>query len=320
MIGQCLGNALALQVADREPQVCRDAIAGEFESWRTGSLPPPRLQLGESAQLARELLRSYAEQQRYDGGHFAERMRELVMLRQIVRRKVETHLAIKQMRLGKSWRDSGSDSLDNGAAARAAPLGLMFPSQAGLRASAARELAQITHLGELPVSGAVLVASAVALAGRQQRIGSSTDFLDRLLAESPGVDPTFVTSLQALGHWMELEPDEALPRILRTGSVDKHTYPHEGLCPHVLPTVLWALYCFLKTPQDPWKTLCNTISAGGDVPPAAAMAGAFSGALAGWSNLPRELAACLTDRGICGLPELVTIAERAWEVSIRAAG
>ncbi len=314
LIGQCLGDALGSQVADCDPKVCLRSIAHEFSNWKTGTPTVARLQFGESSQLARELLLSYAEQGSYDSSHYAARIRDLVVLKQIFRRKLETHLASKQLLVGRPWSQAGTPSIGNGGAARVAPLGLLFPTQTEARANAAREQCSITHQSELSASGAVVVASAVALACRKET-NVSTTFLDLLVAECPDLEPQFLELLRKLQTWLSLEKPEASERILQTGSVARNAYPCTGLCPHVVPTVLWALYCFLTAKQDYWSTVCNTLTIGGDVPAAAAISGALSGASNGLRGIPLQAAERLSDRGICGFDDLVGVAERAFQVA-----
>src|SRR5919199_183372 len=71
----------------------------------------------------------------------------------------------------------------------------------------------------------------------------------------------------------------------------------EGISASVLPSVLWSLYSFLRSPDDYWETVCTTIAVGGDTDTMAAMAGAISGAHLGPSQLPRGLVSRLNDRG-----------------------
>jgi ADP-ribosylglycohydrolase len=86
------------------------------------------------------------------------------------------------------------------------------------------------------------------------------------------------------------------------------------ISPFVIPSVLWSLYSFLRTPEDYWETVCTAIVAGGDVDTTAAMAGAISGAHLGLQRLPRELAQQLNDGGRWGLDELVDLANRCYRV------
>ena len=46
-------------------------------------------------------------------------------------------------------------------------------------------------------------------------------------------------------------------------------------------SVLWALYAYLRTPDEPWSVYWTAIAVGGDVDTTAAMAGALVGARVG---------------------------------------
>ena len=273
------------------------------------------MQFSESGQLAREWMLSYSQRQEFDGDDFAERILQMILLKRIVRRKWETHLAAKHRRLGRAWHDGGTPSLDNGAAARSGVLGLVYP-EASLRASVVRDQARVTHQGELSISGAIVVASAVSLVCRSENELDAPDaFLAELVAESPGIHEDFLSALPQLAAWVSLDPVPAGEQILQTGTLDTMVYPYDGLSPHVVPTVLWALYCFLRTPQDYSATIRGAVTIGGDVPAVAGISGAMSGAYNGYDVLPRALTNRINDRGICGLDDLIEIAEQTMNVA-----
>jgi ADP-ribosylglycohydrolase len=84
----------------------------------------------------------------------------------------------------------------------------------------------------------------------------------------------------------------------------------------VTSSVLWSLYCFLRTPEEYWETVCAAIAVGGDVDTTAAMAGAISGAHLGLDALPTDLAHHLTDRGTWGFTELVALADACYVLKV----
>jgi len=76
----------------------------------------------------------------------------------------------------------------------------------------------------------------------------------------------------------------------------------------VIPSVLWSLYAFLRSPDDYWETVCTAIAVGGDTDTMAAIAGAISGARVGVAGLPQSLLSRVNDRGEWGPGELAELA------------
>ena len=126
----------------------------------------------------------------------------------------------------------------------------------------------------------------------------------------------FAEHVLQLLEWLELPPEEAAPIISRSGPPD-FLDEWRWISPFVIPSVLWSLYSFLRTPEDYWETICTAIVAGGDVDTTAAMAGAISGAHIGLKRLPLELAQQLNDQGTWGFEELVGLAHRCHAVKTR---
>jgi ADP-ribosylglycohydrolase len=83
----------------------------------------------------------------------------------------------------------------------------------------------------------------------------------------------------------------------------------------VVPSVLWSLYAFLRSPDDYWETIRTAIAVGGDVDTTAAMAGAISGAHLGLDALPDGLARAVHDQGTWGFGDLVALAHECHELT-----
>ena len=87
------------------------------------------------------------------------------------------------------------------------------------------------------------------------------------------------------------------------------------ISPFVIPSVLWSLYSFLRSPEDYWATISTAIRCGGDVDTTAAMAGAISGAYLGLEGLPEHLVTFVHDRADWGRAELVRLAESCYNIA-----
>ncbi len=143
------------------------------------------------------------------------------------------------------------------------------------------------------------------------------DFLGRLSELTVRVHAPFADALISLSGWVALPPEQAVAHISRVGLERKLDEGWGEITPFVMPSVLWSLYAFLRSPEDYWQTIRTAIAVGGDVDTTAAMAGAISGAHLGLGAIPRKLARRLTDRGTWGLAELVDLADKCYEIKHR---
>jgi ADP-ribosylglycohydrolase len=200
-----------------------------------------------------------------------------------------TVAAVERLRHGIPWYLAGEDSAGNGAAMRAAPIGLAWwydPPR--LRAEAILS-ALPTHRSPMAVAGAVAIAAATAwlltcdpaawspeefIAAIQSAIaGMETDPLPE--RRDPSVRTTLHDRLGELPALLDDEPDAVLSRL------------YSGA--YVLESLPAALYCFLRTPHDVETTLILAANAGHDADTVAAMAGTLGGALGGEDALPQRL-------------------------------
>jgi hypothetical protein len=150
----------------------------------------------------------------------------------------------------------------------------------------------------------------VALASREGPLDRAA-FLGALTELVHPVDRGVAAAIGAMAGWRELAPAAAL-RALRRQAVGEESgwgWERDGGIPvHVIPSVLWSLYAFLRAPDDYWETICTAIWPGGDTDTTAAMAGALSGARVGPDALPRDLLGALHDRGKWGAEALAALA------------
>lgn len=196
---------------------------------------------------------------------------------------------------------------------RAGPVGLLFadePERIARVARVARDQGFITHRDPRCSAGAVAGAGAVALAaaGVVERL----EFLSKLAGLVRPVEGGFAELLKELSNTVSLPPEEAARRISPLGldrGAAELAEDWSEITPFVIPSVLWSLYSFLKSPDDYWETIKTAIAVGGDVDTTAAMAGAISGAYLGVEAVPQDLARRLTDRGSWGFDELRALAD-----------
>ena len=323
LIGQALGDALGFPVEGYVPEVCaayaariRSALKEEDGVGTLfGRSPFPFGQYTDDTQLARDLACSIADLGRFDPANYASRISAIFKEGRIVGRGKATEAAAKRLKEGTPWTDSGTPapSAGNGSAMRAGPIGLFFHDDPKGLVKAATEPSTITHLDPRCSAGAVAIAGAVAAALTTEKV-DAPPFIEALAELTSGVDEDFTRSLRELPAWVELPPEEAAGHISKTGEPIAMDERMGGISPFVVPSVLWSLYSFLRTPEDYMETVFNSIGVGGDVDTTAAMAGAISGAYLGVASVPPKLASMVTDRDTWGAEELKKLAERLFEL------
>ena len=297
-------------VEAQPPEVAQSYVQEWLRRGRAGERSSPHYPFGQysdDTQLARELLLSVRERRVWDPEDYAHRLAQLFGQARDVGAGSGTRSAALRILQGLHWSRAGTPApyAGNGSAIRAGPLGLLFSDIATI-ARVAREQSRITHLDPRCSAGAVAVALAVSLAVREGPIVPS-DFLHEIAALVEQDDMAFAQTLRTCSKWISLSPADAA-RQLQQNNLDPAHPQWQGISAFVVPSVVWSLYSFLRSPDDYWETVCTAIAVGGDTDSTAAMAGAMSGARGGSVALPEGLLGRLTDRGEWGAGELTLLA------------
>jgi ADP-ribosylglycohydrolase len=200
-----------------------------------------------------------------------------------------TTRAVTRLQAGVPWEEAGEDSAGNGAAMRAAPIGLVrWNDPERLRREAILS-AMPTHREPMAVAGAVAMAAATAwLLTRQGHDWTPEEFVTAVQRAIAGIetappperrDPSSLTTLHdRIGE---------VPGLLVKSPRDALGYLYGGA--FVLESLPAALYCFLRSPNDVEQTLLLAANAGYDTDTIAALAGTLGGALGGIAALPQRL-------------------------------
>lgn len=324
IIGQALGDALGFVVEGQPRSFCRryaEERLGRNKIVGLGRGVFPLGQYSDDTQLARELMQSYAARGRFDPEDYAGRIAAIFSEGRIVGRGRATEQAAERLAAGELWDEAGTPppSAGNGSAMRAGPVGLLFYDDPEGLARVAHEQGFVTHRDARCSAGAIAVADAVALAltGYGEPV-ERLEFLGRLSELVVQKDAAFADALVKLSGWVSLPPEEAASHVSRAGLGGRLDEEWGGeITPFVVPSVLWSLYSFLKSPEDYWQTIRTAIAVGGDVDTTAAMAGAISGAHLGLGAIPRKLAGRITDQGSWGFPELTDLADECYDMKHR---
>lgn len=181
---------------------------------------------------------------------------------------------IEAMAAGEDWRTLTATlfpggSYGNGAAMRAAPIGLLFADDLDVVAEQARLSALPTHVHPLGVEGAQLLALAVALAARAP-VFDHEAFYQELYSRAKSDDYRWLLNVA-----YQLAENDSLTCL--------------GSSLPAQQSVVTAIACFTTSPESYTKTIARAISLGDDTDTVAAMAGAIAGASLGVSALPPYL-------------------------------
>jgi poly(ADP-ribose) glycohydrolase ARH3 len=160
-------------------------------------------------------------------------------------------------------------SYGNGAAMRAAPVGLFFHDDLSRVLDEARLSALPTHLHALGIEGAQLLALSVAIVTQRDEFDRS-QFFDCLIESC--VSDAFRTKLETASG---------------VNSPDDLAVLDNGI--QALESVVTAIASFALFPESYEATIASVIFLGGDTDTLAAMAGAISGAFLGADRLPQRL-------------------------------
>jgi ADP-ribosylglycohydrolase len=313
LLGLALGDALGLPVEALEPEV---AAAYVRERLRPAPAVAPLLpdlfgQYSDDTQLARELLASIEDAGGWRPERFATRIADLFRSGGIVGAGPGTRGAALRIAAGTPWDQAASPApyAGNGSAMRVGPLGALLAGDPDALRRAAAQQSRVTHADSRCAAGAVAIAGAAALAAGSGPL-DRRDFLETLSAWAGPEDSGVARAIATLVGWHGIEPEAAVARLRALDLDPAREGAWRGISTFVVPSVLWSLYAFLRSPDDYWEVVCTAIAVGGDTDTTAAMAGALAGARVGPDGLPAPLLERLHDGGRWRAPELAALARR----------
>ncbi|WP_161602491.1 ADP-ribosylglycohydrolase family protein [Tautonia marina] len=210
------------------------------------------------------------------------------------RRLLQAHLD------GDDWRSIADHhfpggSFGNGAAMRAAPVGLFFCDDLDTVANQAAASAHPTHRHPLGIDGARLIALATAMAATMQPFDRFV-FYHELARHAQTVE-----FQDQLNRAAAIDPDDPAPPPFGNG-IEAHC------------SVVSSIAIFAAAPDDFPRALARALALGGDVDTLASMACALCGARVGLDRIPMHLVALLENRRE-GRDFLLTLAGRLHSAS-----
>jgi ADP-ribosylglycohydrolase len=197
------------------------------------------------------------------------------------------------------FRRTGVASAGNGAAMRAAVVGVFFRDDPARRRAFGRALAEVTHTDPRAVGGALFAADLAAAAA-----GAAPD-ADRaalVAAARDGLDEP------ALGAAIDRARD-----LARDGAGTAEAARELGTSGYVVHTIAFVTFCFLRHGAEPLGAIQEAAGAGGDADTIGAIVGAWVGSLHGAEGLPGDLLGRIHD-GPFGPTHLRSLARALDEV------
>lgn len=179
------------------------------------------------------------------------------------------------VKIGLGFPRSGVVSAGNGAAMRAAIVGVFFRDDAERRLRFSDALATVTHLDPRGVEGARFVAALAASCARSVPSSGRVERVREALAEIADARLRAAIERACDVAASAMDVQQASDALGNTGFVM-----------HCVPL---ATFVFLRFGDDPREAVIQAVAAGGDTDSNAAIVGAWVGALHGASGLPAEL-------------------------------
>jgi len=289
LLGVAIGDALGRPVEGRPPAVIKQrfGVLRDFQPWH-GWQGGPRGTITDDTQMTMCLALSIVARGGLDPEDLAGRFTDWL---DYGRGKGQACTeACLNLRAGMPWWQAGVPSAGNGAAMRAAPIGLFHPRfPEGIRRDGALS-AVVTHADVMAVASAITVGFLVAyLLHRPAGTLDADDLmrnLEAILADVPepghperreGTDEEPVRLADRLAE---------VPGLLHLDRNEAFAYLHNGA--FVLESLPAALWCFLKSPEDAEEAVVLAVNGGYDADTVAAMTGALSGAYLGNQAWPQR--------------------------------
>lgn len=307
LVGGAIGDALGRSAKrNARPQYVPPWPIAEYAPWR-GYMSGPNGTVTDETQLTMLVAESLLGTGRLDPEDLARRLVDWLPIGR--GKRTATESAMLRLREGVPWYLAGDESAGSGAAARAAPIGLLRYYNSGLLRTEAMLAALPTHRLPLAVAGSVAMAAATGwLVAQEPGHLTVQGFVQAVQAAIAGVEPRRAADVDTVTLYDRIGD---LPALLDRPAAQ--ALPALCCDQPVLESVPSAFYCFLANAGDLEAALllaANAASSNADT--LAAMTGTLGGALAGEEGLPGRLLDELEYRD-----RLIDLADRLHERAAR---
>eukprot|EP01043_Picozoa_sp_COSAG02_P034379 COSAG02_NODE_2399_length_8948_cov_21.873771_7_plen_474_part_00 len=264
-----------------------------------GSLRFPYGQISDDTQCSRELADSIIAAGRFSVQSFTEKLVGLHSTVGVIGQGPTSRATLDALQEGASWfegSDAKPDALTNGSIMRVGPIGLLAwrnPTSPSAWANGVLS-SHVTHQAPLCKEACAALGVAVAAAVRAKTRGEDpvTTVLDALGKTCPYTDYRTMLSAMleagpelqpAVGAMHRVVPQSDLFKTQGYDFADKFFHGEVTMFPP--HSAGFAIYGFLRTPDDFWESILACIEVGGDTDSVASMCGSVAGAYAGYEAI-----------------------------------
>jgi ADP-ribosylglycohydrolase len=269
ILGAAVGDALGAPLEAMRREQIRELTGQKIDRYITTSRHP-RLSLGQwtdDTALALAAAESISEQGELD----VEAIRLSMM--QMYHQEPDRGYGLATRRALDSMVRRGRPRPSNGAAMRIHPVALFCSNYMEGLLESVTEVSRITHHHEDAVDAAVAVAFAVAVAARAEL--EPTDLIRQTIA--------YLRPHSNMGYKLQEVADLLFADVTTEEGLEQ--IGTRGLA---LETVGSAIFVFLRTPDDFYRSVVSAVNAGGDTDTIGAITGAISGTYNGVEAIPKR--------------------------------
>jgi ADP-ribosylglycohydrolase len=259
--------------------------------------PYPLGQISDDTQCASELALSIVAKGRFDVADYAARLAEIhgdtqrvfdtmgiVDATGIVGQGPTSKHSLDRINEGHSWMTAprGTKGTSNGSVMRVGPLGLLHAHQPGSAIAWADGCLSsvITHTQPMCIEAAAALSTVVSVAAACSGVAGDDEVRQRSIA-ALGAAEHLIDWAGMLSAMLDASSVPDAQRIMREAC----TAPDPSGAIFAAETAAWAIYAFLRTPSDFWRTIFACIEVGGDTDTVAACAGGPAGAFIGLEGI-----------------------------------
>lgn len=318
LFGQAVGDAVGLPVEGHGRSVCvpyvNDVVTKEIVS------PQHRHnftfgQYSDDTQLTREMYLTLLQGRgNIDPTTYGLRIAMLFQpgAYRVVGYGEQTARAAEALRNGAHYTESGcAKGQGNGSVMRSSCLGVLLAGKSKQEIiEVTRTMSGITHASPAALDGSVAIALAAnyAVATRGFPFVAS-HFIEYV---ATGVSPDFAVYVRELEQLAKNDYQTAAARIIEIGVSNKERQWGDGISVGARQTALWALWCFIVSPDSYVDCIANAIIVGGDVDTTAATVGGIIGGRVGAAAIPAVWKMPLHDYGEWNYEQLIAMGTKTF--------
>lgn len=275
-LGDAIGSPIETCTREQAEKYIEDHVLTlNFNGVRRvqGSLSFPFGQVTDDTQLTLDLVTSLIRNRAWEPREYAKTMTKRYLDGNLVGGGSTTKAALQGFHKGlesDNWYEFAQKSDGNGGAMRVAPLAFLY-DEVGSLLCVSSEQCRLTHSGKDAILGSQMMALMVLALRKGSTPSSAVEqtlyTLNRLNPKDQDNPRSF---LYCVGKILKEDSQERAIKYLEEVSP-------EGVTGWVVPTMMWALWCFTEHPYNAVKAIAKALSLGGDTDTVASITGQLVG-------------------------------------------